>query len=191
MGMQPWGLMNGQVRIRVRRGTDADAAGAVAVVRRVLAEHGLPFEPAGLDADILAPGAHYTASGGAFFVAVDAHDRVVGTAALLRTGPRSGEVRKVFLLPEARGYGAGRELLNAVLAAARCKGLHRLTLVTRHRYDRAIRLYQQAGFRLVSRDGRRRGGEPGLVYELELAPERTPGRPAGFARRLIPLPVPA
>jgi hypothetical protein len=36
--------------MRIRSGSDADAAAAAAVVQRVLHEHGLPFEPRGLDA---------------------------------------------------------------------------------------------------------------------------------------------
>jgi hypothetical protein len=36
--------------MRIRAGSDADAAAAAAVVQRVLHEHGLPFEPRGLDA---------------------------------------------------------------------------------------------------------------------------------------------
>lgn len=107
----------------VRPGTDADAAAAAELVRQVLREHGLPFEPTGLDADILAPEAHYAAGGGAFYVATDAGGRIVGTAALRRTGPASGEVRRVFLLPEARGNGTGRALLDAVLATARARRL--------------------------------------------------------------------
>ena len=176
--------------MRIRNGSDTDAAAAAIVVQRVLHEHGLPFEPRGLDADILAPGAHYGASGGAFFVAVDAAERVVGTAGLLRTGPSSGEVRKMFLLPEARGQGVGRALLDAVLDAARTRGLERLTLTTRHRYDRAIRLYERAGFRPAGSAREPRAGDPGLTYALRLAPERdrVPSRPAGGRRRLVLVP---
>src|SRR6266487_724463 len=116
----------------VRPGTDADAAAAAELVRQVLREHGLPFEPTGLDADILAPEAHYAAGGGAFYVATDAGGRIVGTAALRRTGPASGEVRRVFLL-----VGSTRQP---------------------------------------------RGGL-GLVYELDLAGQGTPDRPAGLPRR--------
>ncbi|HEU4397458.1 MAG TPA: GNAT family N-acetyltransferase [Actinomycetota bacterium] len=176
--------------MRIRNGSDADAAAAAALVQRVLHEHGLPFEPRGLDADILAPDAHYGAGGGAFFVAVDPADRVVGTAGLLRTGPASGEVRKMFLLPEARGQGVGRALLDAVLDAARTRGLERLTLTTRHRYDRAIRLYERAGFRAAGSAQEPRAGDPGLTYALRLAPEgdRAPSRPADGRRRLVLIP---
>jgi putative acetyltransferase len=177
--------------MRIRNGSDADAAAAAAVVQRVLHEHGLRFEPRRLDADILAPDAHYAASGGAFFVAVDAAERVVGTAGLLRTGPASGEIRKMFLVPEARGQGVGRALLDAVLDAARARGLERLTLTTRYRYDRAIRLYERAGFRQAGTAREPRAGDPGLTYILRLAPERdrTPGRPAVRRRRLALVPA--
>jgi putative acetyltransferase len=177
--------------MRIRGGDDADAVAAAAVVRQVLHEHGLAFDPHGLDADILAPGARYNAGGGAFFVAVDGTDRVVGTAGLLRTGPTSGEVRKMFLLPEARGQGVGRALLDAVLGAARARGLERLTLTTRSRYGRAIRLYERAGFRPAGPAAGPRAGDPGIAYELRLAPEggRAPGRPAVRRRTLALLPA--
>jgi putative acetyltransferase len=191
----------------VRPGTDADATDAADVVRRVLAEHGLPFDRLRHDADLLAPQAHYAARGGAFYVATDAGGRVVGTAALERTGPASGEVRKMFLLPEARGNGIGRALLDAVLAAARARRLERVSLRTRHRFDRAIRMYERAGFRLVGSALQARDGGPGLVYQLDLgaatpprpadgrapgraAGERGPHRPAGLPRRsLVPTPA--
>lgn len=177
--------------MRIRNGSDADAAAAAAVVQQVLHEHGLRFEPRRLDADILAPDAHYGASGGAFFVAVDAAERVVGTAGLLRTGPASGEIRKMFLVPEARGQGIGRALLDAVLAAARARGLERLTLTTRCRYDRAIRLYERAGFRPAGTAREPRAGDPGLTYALRLAPERdrTQGRPSLRRRSLALVPA--
>jgi putative acetyltransferase len=182
--------------MQVRTGTDADAAAAAQVVRRVLHEHGLPFEPRSLDADILQPDAHYRAGGGAFFVATDTSGRLVGTAALARTGHASGEVRKMFLLPEARGHGTGQALLDAVLDAARARGLEQLTLTTRRRYDRAIRLYERAGFRPAGTAARARGGDPGLTYALDLTAteavaERVPGRPAGRRRYLQPAPTPS
>jgi putative acetyltransferase len=171
----------------VRTGTDADAAGATAVVRQVLLEHGLPFEPSGLDADIVAPVRHFTASGGAFYVAVE-DGRILGTAGLRLTGPARGEIRKLFLLLEARGRGVGGALFGAVLDAARTRGVQRLTLTTRVRYDRAIRMYEKAGFRLAGTARKPRGGDIGLSFELDLAARGVPERPGGLPRRL---PTPA
>ena len=71
---RPWGAggdpthpTSGSERtMPVRPATAADAAADADLVQRVLQEHGLPFEPAGADADLLAPAAHYAARGGAF-----------------------------------------------------------------------------------------------------------------------------
>jgi GNAT superfamily N-acetyltransferase len=161
--------------MRIRPATDADSTAMAGVVQQVLHEHGLPFDPFLLDADILTPEATYWAGGGALFVAVDSHDHLVGTAGLLRTAPGCGEVRKMFLLPAARGFGTGRALLNAVLDAACSRGLKRLTLTTRQRYHRAIRLYEQTGFRPVGPAGRLRGDDLGVTYELELPADPSHG----------------
>ncbi|HKE99533.1 MAG TPA: GNAT family N-acetyltransferase [Actinomycetes bacterium] len=167
--------------MRVRIGGNGDAAAAIGIVHHVLHEHGLPFEPRELDREVLAPDRVFKASGGAFFVAVDDEGRPVGTAGLLLTDPGAGEIRKLFVLPRARGRGVGRALLDAVLAAARERGLERLRLVTRGRYDRAIELYERVGFRRVDQAGTRRAGEPGLVFELRLDRSPAPeGRPAGL-----------
>jgi putative acetyltransferase len=152
----------------IRRGTAADAAAASGLVARVLDEHGLAFDPDRLDTDIVAPQAHYEASGGAFFVAVDRYGALVGTAALLLTGRSRGELRKLFLLPQARGCGLGRLLLDAVLDAARARGLRQLTLTTRECYGPAMRLYERSGFRRVGVAQRWRGNYPGLTYALDL-----------------------
>lgn len=149
----------------MRRGTDADAHDAAAVAERVLREHGLPFDPAGADADLLRPEASFHA----FFVAVDGDDRVIGTAALVVHADGCGELRKLFLLPECRGAGLGRSLLDAVLDAARAAGLDRVELLTRDRYDRAIRLYERAGFRPAGSGRHRRDGGLGPAYVVDLA----------------------
>jgi hypothetical protein len=44
-------------------------------------------------------------------------------------------------------------------------------------------MYERAGFRLVGSALWPRGGDLGLVYELDLAGHGTPGRPAGLRRR--------
>lgn len=162
--------------MQVRRGTDADAPAAAAVARRVLAEHGLPFDPGGADAGLLRPEASYRATGGDFFVAVDGSGRVVGTVALAVTGPGRGELGKLFLLPEARGAGLGRALVAAVLDAAVAAGLERVGLLTRDRYDRAIRVYERAGFRPDGTARHRRDGDVGRAYAIDLVPSMAAAR---------------
>ena len=54
-----------------------------------------------------------------------------------------GYLGDVFVLPEARGRGVGKALMEAVLAHPHVRGLRRFTLVT----DDAHGLYEQYGFR--------------------------------------------
>ena len=54
-----------------------------------------------------------------------------------------GYLGDVFVLPEARGRGVGKALMQAVLSHPHVRGLKRFTLVT----DDAHGLYEQYGFR--------------------------------------------
>ena len=101
-----------------------------------------------LDPDEVAPG------NGAFLV-VRRADRPVGCGALrtLREpallaalGARGGELKRMYVAPEARGHGIGRALLARLEDEARALGLARLVLETGTRQQEALALYRRAGF---------------------------------------------
>jgi putative acetyltransferase len=90
----------------------------------------------------------YSASRSAYFV-VEAHGRVVGgggIAPLAGATDATCELRKMYLLPEARGFGQGRRLLKHCLQEARRLGYERCYLETLTGMDAAMRLYTEAGF---------------------------------------------
>ncbi|MFZ5593976.1 MAG: GNAT family N-acetyltransferase [Pseudomonadota bacterium] len=64
------------------------------------------------------------------------------------------------LLPDYRGKGIGRSLLSACLAKARANGITRVELEARADNERAIKLYERAGFirEAVKRRGMRFDG---------------------------------
>jgi GNAT superfamily N-acetyltransferase len=65
----------------------------------------------------------------------------------LRTiGDGIGEIRRMYVVPRARGAGIGRELLSVLEQAARERQLHTIRLDTAEELDEAQRLYQRAGF---------------------------------------------
>lgn len=72
---------------------------------------------------------------------------LVGACALQKTGPGQFELTKMGVLDEARGRGAGRFLLEAMIARAAELGAERLYLLTNSRCQAAIHLYEAAGFR--------------------------------------------
>ncbi len=80
----------------------------------------------------------------AFFTALSGDD-VVGTGALAdRRG--YGEIKSLFVAPDARGAGVGAAILAAIETEARTRSLPCLRLETGPGLDAAIRLYRRAGY---------------------------------------------
>ena len=77
----------------------------------------------------------------------------------------------MYVSPEARGRGVGRQLLECLIAEARTwPGVEWLTLTVVERARAARRLYLAAGFRAFGRepDGLRQGSEQDTVEYLAL-----------------------
>ncbi len=79
------------------------------------------------------------------FVARNDDGRAIGIGALKRHG-QIGEVKRMYTLPDWRGKGIGRSILNAILHQARAEGLKRMVLETGTRHPEAWRLYERGGF---------------------------------------------
>ncbi len=62
------------------------------------------------------------------------------------TGPGHARIGRMAVLRSARGQGLGREVLNALIAQARQRGIHHIGL---HAQVAAMPLYAQAGFKAV------------------------------------------
>ncbi|MCK8485181.1 GNAT family N-acetyltransferase [Aliiroseovarius sp. S2029] len=83
-----------------------------------------------------------------FFVAREG-EQVLGTGALADKGSY-GEVKSMFVAPDARGKGVGEAMLARIEKTARQKGLAALKLETGNVLHAAHRLYQRAGFRICA-----------------------------------------
>ena len=80
-----------------------------------------------------------------FLVARDG-ERIVGCGAMKRHDARLGEVKRMFVDPQARGLGLGARILEAIEAEAVRQGVRRLALETGIHQPEAIGLYRKAGF---------------------------------------------
>ncbi|WP_410640543.1 GNAT family N-acetyltransferase [Amycolatopsis sp. lyj-346] len=104
------------------------------------------------------PGAVPTAETVAvFLLARDAGGTAVGCGGLRPLGPGSGEVKRMYVEPAARGTGVAVALLRALEDHARDLGITRLLLETGTGQPDAIRFYQREGYEPIEAYGPYRG----------------------------------
>jgi DNA-binding MarR family transcriptional regulator/RimJ/RimL family protein N-acetyltransferase len=75
----------------------------------------------------------------------------VGCGGLKRTGKATGEIKRLWTAPSARGMGVARRVLRTLEAAARDMGLRTLRLDTNRALTEAHALYRKEGFREIAR----------------------------------------
>ena len=78
------------------------------------------------------------------------NDQVVGCAAIKELAPRHGEIKSMRTLPEFRGQGIARKLLNHLIRVAHERDYERLSLETGSMafFNPAQQLYGSAGFEI-------------------------------------------
>jgi GNAT superfamily N-acetyltransferase len=70
----------------------------------------------------------------------------LGCVSLHTVAPGEGEVKRLWIAPEARGQGLARRLMREIESQARTLGLHRLRLDTNEALTEAIALYRSDGW---------------------------------------------
>ncbi|NEP16912.1 MAG: GNAT family N-acetyltransferase [Leptolyngbya sp. SIO4C1] len=134
----------------IRDWQPGDRAAAAAVVKTVLAEYGLGWEVncgASTDQDAVEIEKYYWQTGGEFWV-VEAADQIIGTGGYypIERGEGAVEIRKMYLLPAARGQGLGRFLLSQLEAAIAARHYQEIWVETATVLKEAVRLYEKNGY---------------------------------------------
>ncbi|GLY34555.1 N-acetyltransferase [Amycolatopsis sp. NBRC 101858] len=88
-----------------------------------------------------------------FLVARDAGGTAIGCGGLRLLGAGSGEVKRMYVDPAARGTGVATALLRALEDRARDFGIARLLLETGTGQPDAIRFYQREGYEPIEAYG--------------------------------------
>jgi GNAT superfamily N-acetyltransferase len=103
----------------------------------------------------------YAAPKGRLYVVYD-QGEAIGCAALRPLEEGVCEVKRMYLRPDRRGEGIGRELLILLLKGAEMSGYERVRLDSLGRLTGAIRLYESLGF--VHIPPYNENPEPDVVY---------------------------
>ena len=128
-----------------------DRYAAAEVIKIVLEEYGLPWQPESADRDVIKVESAYLDAGGEFWI-VEQDSTIVGTAAYqpIARGYRAVEIRKMYLLPRIRGRGLGKYLLARLERAIAIKDYQEIWLETASILKEAVKLYELNGYvRLV------------------------------------------
>lgn len=143
-----------------------DRTPAADVIQTVLAEYGLGWEVncgGCSDQDAVEVEKYYLQTGGEFWVIehpypvepankIQPANRIVGTGGYypIQRGQNAVEIRKMYLLPEARGHGLGRFLLAQLEQAAAFKGFTEVWIETATVLTEAVQLYERNGYEPMS-----------------------------------------
>jgi putative acetyltransferase len=139
----------------IRSWQPQDRAAAAEVIKTSLAEYGLGWEADGADRDVLQVETYYLDRGGEFWV-IEADGSIVGTSAYqpytdvaaktANRGEKAVEIRKMYLVPSARGQGLGRHLLGELERSIESHGYHTIWIETASILKEAVQLYEQNGY---------------------------------------------
>lgn len=132
-----------EVRVRVERSDGAAGCDLLAAFAREIGELYPGWHPG------VGPSAEpeeLVAPHGAFLVAYEG-DRAVACGALKRLDAGAAEVKRLYVLPSARGAGVARRVLAELELTARRLGYGVVRLDTGDRQPGALALFRSAGYR--------------------------------------------
>lgn len=135
----------------IRDWQESDRLTVMVLIQQVLTEYGLDWEPKAADQDVVEIEKYYLENNGEFWV-VETQDKIVGTAAYypISRGVKAVEIRKMYLLPEARGQGLGSYLLKQLETRIQERGFQEIWIETASVLKEAVHLYEKKGYQPAS-----------------------------------------
>ncbi len=141
------------MEIRIRTINKKDNPEIEKIIKRVFEEHGINKPgTAYFDESLRTMQESYSIPGSIYFVAF-LNKKMIGGAGVYPTkGLPEGtcELVKMYLLPEARGKGFGKMLLNKCFEFAKEQGYKQMYLETLEELKNAVGMYEKSEFDLLS-----------------------------------------
>ena len=123
----------------------ADLADVLEIFTEYVKSPSVSLDFQGYDEEFASLPGKYAPPDGRLLLAVEGQ-RVLGCAALRRVDDRIGEMKRLYVRPEARGLALGRQLAEAIVQEARLAGYAEIRLDVLHEFTAARRLYRAMGF---------------------------------------------
>ncbi len=115
------------------------------IIFTVLKEYNFLPDLEGADADLVNLETYY--GKGWFGLIINELSIPVGAFGLHPLEARTCKIRKMYLLPDARGKGLGKWMLTFMIAKAKELAFNRIELETASRLESAVHLYRELGFK--------------------------------------------
>ncbi|NHB57427.1 GNAT family N-acetyltransferase [Acinetobacter shaoyimingii] len=156
-------------QIRVIQASDNPELASI--VREVSKEFGLAPESGFAVADPSLDDLYavYTQPHSQYWVIVDEHNKVYGGAGLspLKGAEHILEIQKMYFLPELRGHGFAKKLLELCFEFAQQHGVQSCYLETTKNLSQAIKLYEKLGFKYLDAPLGQTGHSHACEYWME------------------------
>jgi ribosomal protein S18 acetylase RimI-like enzyme len=128
----------------------ADLADAARLFRAYAASLPIDLGYQGFEAELAGLPGKYAPPGGALLIARDLDGAAIGCVALRPIeGDGISEMKRLYVMPEARGLGLGGALIAAIVATARAAGYREMRLDTLPTMHAALAMYARAGFKAI------------------------------------------
>lgn len=135
--------------LHIRPILEKDNAALANIIRQIMPQYGAGGPGFAIhDQEVNEMFASYSQPRSAYFV-VEREDKVLGGAGigpLPETSPNVCELKKMYFLPEIKGLGLGRTLLELCLKEAKALGYTLCYIETFHSMEHAQKLYERSGF---------------------------------------------
>ena len=129
--------------------TTEDLAATVDLFRAYAKSLGIDLTFQGFEDELAGMPGKYAPPTGELLLARNAQGKPVGCVGLRALGPsddRCCEMKRLYMLPSARGLGIGKALVEKILDSARKLGYKEIKLDTLPTMEAALSLYRKAGF---------------------------------------------